>query len=315
MAAFFSWYWAQVQAKGGFLILLAYTLLVVLSERGLYALSKARRAHWNERDAITNIVISSTNTIASTLGLGLLYTTAYFWVFENIAPAQLPIVWWAFLVAFVLNDFVYWLDHYISHKNGLFWTLHHAHHSSREMNLTVALRGHVLLPLFQPAYLLLALCGVPFAMALAVKVIGNLWGIFNHTRLVHRMGPLEGWLCTPANHRVHHGTQAKYLDRNFGQTLLVWDRMFGTWQREEEEPVYGLVRQLPKQDYLTIQTAPILGLWRVVRSAPTLRGKLGYLWHPPGWSHTGQHERTQELQARERADRGVPDAGLLTPAE
>ena len=307
--AFWSWYWGQVQENGGIAILFTYTLGVVLTERGLYFLSKARRTEWNERDAITNIAISTINTITSALGLGLLYTTAYFWIFENVAPFELPVAWWAFLFAFVLNDFLYWLDHIVSHRNGLFWTFHQTHHSSREMNLTVALRGHILLPFFQPAYLILALCGVPFAMAIAVKIVGNLWGIFNHTRLVHRMGPLERWLCTPANHRVHHGTQPKYLDKNYGQTLLIWDRLFGTWQPEEEEPVYGLVKQLDRQDYLSIQLAPITGLWRAMRSAPDWRGKLGYLWHPPGWSHDGNHERSAELLARERA------GAALSPAE
>ena len=321
--AFWSWYWGQVQANGGFFILFFYYLGVVLTERALHFLDRENRPKWNEGDAVTNIVTSSAVTTFEALGLGLFYSTAYFLVYEHVAPFHLPIVWWAFLFAFVLNDFCYWLDHLISHRNGFLWTFHQTHHSSKEMNLTVASRGHVLVTMMQPVYLLMPLLGVPIAMAIAVKIVGNLWGIFNHTRLVHRMGPLERWLCTPANHRVHHGTQPKYLDKNYGQTLLVWDRLFGTWQPEEEEPVFGLVKQMERQNPISIQTAPIVGLWRAVRSAPTWRGKLGYLWHPPGWSHTGQHERSREIHAAwlaeqdedRRAARGVPAAPLLSPAE
>ena len=317
------WYLNQVEANGGFYILFVYYLGVVLTERALYVLSDEHRASWDERDAITNIVTSSSASVANALGLGLFYSVAYFAIYDHVAPFHLPDAWWAFVFAFVLRDFLYWLDHIISHKNGFFWAFHQTHHSSREMNLTVASRGHVLLPLFQPVYLTLPLLGVSITQAIAVTILGNLWGIFNHTRLVGRMGPLERWLCTPANHRVHHGTQAKYLDKNYGQTLLVWDRLFGTWQPEEEEPVYGLVKQMDRQNPINIQTEPILGLWRAVRSAPTLRGKLGYLWHPPGWSHDGRHERSRELYAAwaaeqdeaRRSERDAPSAPLLSPAE
>ncbi len=300
-------YYAMIERDGGFLLLLGLYVGMILSERVAYLLHPDHKGRWDERDSIVNIVTSSLGTVFQAFGLGLVFGTLYLFLYDEVALFHLPLAWWAFIFAFVLNDFLYWLDHIISHRNGFFWTFHQTHHSSREMNLTVASRGHWLLPLFQPAYLLLPLFGVSITMAVAVKLVGNLWGIFNHTRLVHRMGPLERWLCTPANHRVHHGTQAKYLDRNYGQTLLIWDRLFGTWQPEEEEPVYGLVSQMERQNVLNIQTEPLRWLWTRMRTAPGWRARLGYLWHPPGWSHDGRHQRSEELRARESA--------ALSPAE
>lgn len=292
-------YFAMIEGDGGFILLLCLYVSMFLTERVIFVLY--RRGEYNNRDALMNVITSSAQSIISALGLGAVFFTVYAFIYIEIAPFHLPNTLWVFLFAFVLNDFCYWLDHIISHRNNFFWTFHQTHHSSQEMNLTVAARGHVLLPLFQPVYLLLALCGVSFTQALAVKLIGNLWGIFNHTRLIGKMGPLENWLCTPANHRVHHGVQGKYLDRNYGQTLLIWDRIFGTWQREEEEPVYGLVKQLERQNPINIQTAPLINLWQQLRRAPTWRDRAGYLWNPPGWSHTGLHETSDVLRSRETA--------------
>jgi sterol desaturase/sphingolipid hydroxylase (fatty acid hydroxylase superfamily) len=199
---------------------------------------------------------------------------------------------------FLLNDLAYYVDHRIAHRTGFFWAIHTAHHSSQEMNLTVSARGTVLglAGTMSPAYFVfLALLGVPFGIFIAAKFFGNLWGIFNHTRLVHRMGVLEEVLATPANHRVHHGTEAKYLDKNYGQTLIVWDRLFGTFQREEEEPTYGLVKQLESDRIWDIQTSGAQWLIASIRSAPRWQDKLRYLWRPPGWRHDGCHQTTQQI--------------------
>jgi sterol desaturase/sphingolipid hydroxylase (fatty acid hydroxylase superfamily) len=230
---------------------------------------------------------------------GALFIGVYVQIYNHARLFTIPFTWWGWVIAFLLNDLAYYTDHRISHRTGLMWAIHTSHHSSSEMNLLVANRGTVLdlAGLMTIAYFALPLLGVHPAMFLAAKFFANLWGIFNHTRLVKRMGFLEGVLATPANHRVHHGTEPKYLDKNYGQVLIIWDRLFGTWQREEEEPTYGLVKPLESFSVWDIHTSGLFWLIAQMRRAPRLRDKLAYLIRPPGWRHDGRHETTETIVA------------------
>ena len=291
---------AEVSGPNAFLWALGTYVSMVLIERVFYIFQE--RAHWNEADARANVINNSINAIGDSLLGGPLFVATYFLVYE-LRLFDVPYLWWGWVAAFLLNDLAYYVDHRISHRTGLFWAIHTSHHSSQEMNLTVSARGTLLGigGLMQPAYfVLLPLMGVPFAMFIAAKFFGNLWGIFNHTRLVRRMGFLDEVLATPANHRVHHGTEAKYLDRNYGQTLIIWDRLFGTFQREEEEPTYGLVKQMESNRIWDIQTWGARVLWADVKRANRWRDKLRYLIMPPGWKHDGCPMTSEQIR------KGVP---------
>lgn len=295
----FTWLTAQVSGPNAFLWALITYVSMLLIERGAY-LFQARKV-WHEADARANVINNSVTAIGDSLVGGALFFGLYMAVYQ-FRLFEMPFVWWGWALALVLNDLAYYLDHRLAHRTGLFWAVHTTHHSSQEMNLSVAARGTMLSlgGTMQPVYFLLPLIGISFPMFVAAKFLGNLWGIFNHTRLVHRMGFLEGLLATPANHRVHHGTQAKYLDKNYGQTLIIWDRLFGTWQCEEEEPVYGLVTQLDSRRIWDIQTSGAQWLWRQIKSAARWRDRVRYLWMPPGWRHDGCHATTEAIRS------GVP---------
>jgi sterol desaturase/sphingolipid hydroxylase (fatty acid hydroxylase superfamily) len=287
---------AEVSGPNAFLWALGSYVAMILIERLAYLF--AERKHWNERDARQNVINNSVTAVVDSFVGGPLFVAIYFLVYENLRLFDVPLVWWGWVLVFVLNDLAYYVDHRIAHRTGFFWAIHTAHHSSRELNLTVSARGTVLgfAGTMSPAYFVfLPLLGVPFPMFVAAKFFGNLWGIFNHTRLVHRMGVLEEVLATPANHRVHHGTEAKYLDKNYGQTLILWDRLFGTFQREEAEPTFGLVKQLESDRIWDIQTSGAQWLIAAIRSAPRWQDKLRYLWMPPGWRHDGCHQTTQQI--------------------
>jgi sterol desaturase/sphingolipid hydroxylase (fatty acid hydroxylase superfamily) len=281
----------------GFAITFGSYMAMMLLERLAYVFEPEHK--WHEREAIANVLNQSFTTIVDALLFGSLFIGAYVWLYEYARLFTIPFAWWGWVLAFLLNDLAYYTDHRIAHRTGFFWAIHVPHHSSQEMNLLVSSRGSIfsLGGLMSPAYLLLALMGLHPAMFLAVKFFGNLWGIFNHTQLVRRLGWLEGWLCTPANHRVHHGTQARYLDRNYGQTLLIWDRLFGTWQPEEETPVFGLVNQMNSHRLWDIQTWGVRGLLYEMRSAPRWQDKLRYLIKPPGWRHDGNHQTSETIRA------------------
>ena len=173
--------------------------------------------------------------IFSSIYLGYEYLSA------NFVSWILPINAVSVIAILLIADFVYYWEHRFAHEVRLFWTQHAVHHSSRFMNITVAVRfgpgegflsGVFHLPLvflgFTPELIIFA--------ALAVQA----YQTWLHTELIGKLGFLEGWLNTPANHRVHHGCDEKYIDKNYGGILIIWDRLFGTYQKEEETPRYGL---------------------------------------------------------------------------
>jgi sterol desaturase/sphingolipid hydroxylase (fatty acid hydroxylase superfamily) len=287
---------AEVSGPNAFLWALCAYVLMILIERTAYIFQE--RKHWNEADARANVINNSVTAIGDSLFGGPLFVAIYFLAYEY-RLFDIPYFWWGWVAAFLLNDLAYYVDHRIAHRTGFFWAIHTSHHSSPEMNLTVSARGTLLglAGTLSPAYFVLcAFMGVPFPMFIAAKFFGNQWGQFNHSRLVRRMGPLEEVLATPANHRVHHGTEAKYLDRNYGQVLIIWDRLFGTFQREEEEPTFGLVKQMESNRIWDIQTWGMRLLWADVRRAPQWSDKLRYLCMPPGWKHDGCPMTSEQIR-------------------
>jgi sterol desaturase/sphingolipid hydroxylase (fatty acid hydroxylase superfamily) len=126
--------------------------------------------------------------------------------------------------------------------------------------------------------------------------VTQIYGIIIHTQYVGKLGWLEYILATPSNHRVHHGSNVKYLDRNMGMIFIIWDRIFGTYQKEEEDVVYGLTTNLPDHKPSTVVLHEWQSLWTDVKNAPNWRAKLGYIFGPPGWSHDGSRKTSEQLR-------------------
>ena len=221
--------------------------------------------------------------------LGVFLKTAlfagYLWLFTHHrlfeVPEASPAAW---AVCFLGVDVLYYWFHRFSHEVNAGWAAHVVHHQSEEYNLTVALRQGA----FQPAvssvfYLPLALLGFPPLMFLAASSFNTLYQFWIHTRLIGRLGPLEWVLNTPSHHRVHHGRDPKYIDRNHGGTLIVWDRLFGTFQREEEEPVYGITRPLGSYNPVWANLHVWADLVGMARRTGRWRDRLRLLWKRPGW--------------------------------
>ena len=287
----------RMGAGTGLSITFTTYMLMLGTERISYLFADGQ--HWDAGEAWANLRAALVNTAVQIVLTGGLFLAAYWPIYDNLRLATIPFVWWGWVLAFLLNDLAYYTDHRIAHRTGFLWAIHTTHHSSPDMNLLVSNRGTAfdLGGLLSPAFFVLALAGMHPAMLLAVKFFGNLWGIFNHTRLVGRLGWLEGVLATPANHRVHHAVQPHYLDRNYGQTLIIWDRLFGSWQREEDAPVFGLVKQMNSRTVWDIHSWGLRQLWAQIRAAPHWLDKLRYLVKPPGWHHLGQHQTTADIVA------------------
>jgi alkylglycerol monooxygenase len=215
--------------------------------------------------------------------------TALFWgyltLYERARAFTIPFAAWSWAACFLGVDFLYYWFHRKSHEVNAFWAAHVVHHQSEEYNLTVALRQGA----FQGAvswafYLPLALLGFPPAMFLTCASLNTLYQFWIHTRLVGRLGPLEAVLSTPSNHRVHHGRNPKYIDRNHGGVLIVWDRIFGTYAAEEEEPVYGITTPLRSFNPVWANLAYWVELANRAARAARSSDALRYLAARPGWN-------------------------------
>jgi sterol desaturase/sphingolipid hydroxylase (fatty acid hydroxylase superfamily) len=203
-----------------------------------------------------------------------------------------------FAAALIGDDFCYYWFHRMHHEVRLFWAGHVNHHSSRFFNLSTALRQPwttFASPLF---YLPLPLLGFDQLLLVTVHSVNLLWQYWIHTEYVGRLGPLEWILNTPSHHRVHHGRNVQYLDRNHGGILIVWDRLFGTFEPEGERVDYGLTKNIDSHSPWTIAFHEWKALWRDVRTAESLGDALRLMFHPPGWSPDGSTQTARELRQR-----------------
>ena len=190
----------------------------------------------------------------------------------------------AWITAFVLTDFAYYWAHRTSHQVNLFWIGHAVHHQSEDYNLGVALRQSMLQKvLLMWVYWPLAALGFPPEMFLTSMAINLLYQFWIHTELVDRLGPLEWVLNTPSHHRVHHGRNPEYIDRNHAGVLIIWDRMFGTFQEELAKPTYGVTRPTNTFNPVHAQWKPVAQLWTDLLSIPGFWDKLRFLFAAPGW--------------------------------
>jgi sterol desaturase/sphingolipid hydroxylase (fatty acid hydroxylase superfamily) len=191
---------------------------------------------------------------------------------------------WAWIVAAVLLDFSYYFFHRAGHRINAIWAMHAVHHQSEQYNLSAALRQSWFDPMIEwLMYLPLAVIGFPLEMYLVTVTANRLYQFWIHTRSVGRLGPLEWVLNTPSHHRVHHGIDPKYIDRNYGGIFIVWDRLFGTFQAEEEEPAYGTVKPLASWNAAWANLAEWSRLVELGRGARTWGERLSVLFRPPEW--------------------------------
>jgi sterol desaturase/sphingolipid hydroxylase (fatty acid hydroxylase superfamily) len=208
--------------------------------------------------------------------------------FTDAGPLGIGVEWAALLswvVVFVLVDFLYYWTHRLSHRVNILWAGHVVHHSSEEYNLTVALRQSALHGLFTWVfYLPLALVGVPPRMFVTAYALNLIYQFWIHTREIAKLSaPVELVMNTPSHHRVHHGVNPKYQDRNYAGVFIVWDRMFGSFQPEEEEPVYGITKPLASWSPLWANVHVFADIAHGVRRATRWSDRLRIVFGHPGW--------------------------------
>lgn len=218
--------------------------------------------------------------------VALTYAGVFFYVYDTFRIVELPITPWTILCCVILADLAYYWEHRFLHSNGLAWATHTVHHSSPHFNISVAYRHGPLdwlFPLF--FHLPLAVLGFnPFIIFLS-EVIVQLFQTLLHTETIKKFPkPIEAVFNTPSHHRVHHATNRKYLDKNYAGILIIWDRMFGTFAREEEPVRYGVFPRINSINPIKIFFSGFIKLGEQVIKAPTWSYRLNLLIKPPKWA-------------------------------
>ncbi len=203
-----------------------------------------------------------------------------------------------FAVAMVGWDLIYYWNHRFMHSARYMWAIHVVHHSSERYNLSTALRQPVAdaFGTFVP-YSLLCLLGVRPELVLQARGLNLLYQYWIHTDAIRTIGPLEEVLNTPSHHRVHHGVNRQYLDRNHGGILISWDRLFGTFEREDEPVVYGLTKNINTFNPVRVATHEHVDMLRDVAQSTTWRDRLSYVVRGPGWAYARHTERAAAATA------------------
>ncbi|TDX00746.1 sterol desaturase family protein [Dinghuibacter silviterrae] len=286
------------------LILLSTPIyFIVIGLEILLTHAQQRRAY-TLKDTITNFYLMIANA-----SIDLAFRGVYVWILQyfynhRVLTLQESVLYWVGLL--IAEDFMYYWLHRIDHFCRFFWAVHVTHHSSSHFNFTVGFRSSVFEPLYRFIFFIpLAWLGFsPLNIAFMYSAT-QIWGILVHTEKIGRLGWLEYIFVTPSHHKVHHASNPKYLDKNLGMFLIVWDKLFGTFQPEDDhyQPVrFGLTKELENQGPVNI----IFHEWQAIVKDLRVKGtnwkqKLSYIFGPPGWSHDGSRQTSKQLREEEDA--------------
>jgi sterol desaturase/sphingolipid hydroxylase (fatty acid hydroxylase superfamily) len=246
---------------------------------------EARLLGYHRADSRTSLAMGVGSLVVN--GAWRLVEVVILGLAAGLVPWSLGHGWTAWAIGLIGIDLCYYWDHRAGHEIRLLWASHVVHHSSQRYNLSTALRqtwtGEYTVLFFLPV----ALLGVPVEIVLACWSINLLYQFWIHTEAIDKLWrPVELVFNTPSHHRVHHGSQSQYLDRNYAGVLIIWDRLFGTFEPEGEPVVYGLTKNISTYNPLRVATHEYVALWRDLCTAGSWRHRAGHLLRGPGWAPT-----------------------------
>ena len=202
--------------------------------------------YYKKEDTLCTIGLLAGNIIVAFSIKGLILAFHfYLYQFKAFDLASILPLWAMWVLTFIMIDFVFYIYHRMSHRVRFLWAIHLSHHSSEEMNFAVSFRQAWFGPISKiPFFMVLPLLGFDPTIIAVAGVMSTLWGIVGHTQIVGKLGFVEWVFNTPSHHRVHHGSNKQYIDKNYGNLLIIWDKMFGTFEPEEEPVKFGLVNNV-----------------------------------------------------------------------
>ncbi len=264
----------------------------------IFLTTRVKLKKYAYKDAATSIAMGLGKVALGILSKSLILSVFYF-IYQAYHVFEIPFAWWAWIVLLFAEDFVYYWFHRISHENRLFWASHVIHHSSEKYNLSTALRqswtGEFYTFIFWIPLVFIGFHPIMILVQMSISLIYQYW---IHTELIQKMPRwFEAVFNTPSHHRVHHATNPQYLDRNHAGIFIIWDRLFGTFEKEVELPVYGLVSNINTYNLLKIAFHEWLAMGAdFFNSKISLRTKFKYLIKPPGWKHDGTGISSKDLR-------------------
>lgn len=256
-----------------------FALLIALEA---WFIIRENRADFDRKDTWTNIFTGFLSVAWGAL-FGLFTAYFYLWA-SDFAPYQMPMTaWWAWAILLFVDDFAYYWFHRFSHEVRFLWNFHVVHHSSNQYNLSVAVRqswfSGVAHWIF---YVPIAFLGFPFWAFVTMHGLNLIYQFWIHTQVVKKLPrAFEFILNTPSHHRVHHGVNDAYLDKNYAGIFIIWDRMFGTFVEETETPRYGIIKPLNSYNMLRINTHGWAEMLAAMRGKKTFKGKLRCVFGAP----------------------------------
>ena len=247
-----------------------------------YLVAKKRKlAYFNLHNSIANICIGIAERLCDILIAG-----SFFFVYDHLQKKYAlftikPSVFlWILLL--LCTDFIWYWYHRLAHEINILWAVHVVHHQSEDFNFTVSARITVLQALVRTGFWsVLPIIGFPASMITVMLLIHGIYPFFVHTRLVGNLGILEYIFVTPSHHRVHHAADEKYLDKNYGDVFIIWDKLFGTFQKEEEEPTYGLTKPLNTYSFLWQHFHFYIELFLAAKAQKGIRAKIKTIFGRP----------------------------------
>lgn len=263
-----------------------------------------QRKYYSLKETLQNVYLTLVNAGLDALLRFAFYVSVLMWSYNHhFFRIENSWVYWSLL--FILEDFAFYIEHRVDHYCRVFWAVHVTHHSSEEFNLTTGFRSSVLQPVYRFIYFVpIAFMGFHPLDIVFMYSITQTYGILVHTQYINKMPRwFETVFVSPSHHRVHHASNVLYLDKNMGMCLIIWDKLFGTFQEElDSEPVkYGLTKPVENGNH---PFRIIFHEWQHIgqdlKKKIPFTAKLKYLFMPPGWSHDGSTETAKEMRKKLR---------------
>lgn len=255
------------------------------------------KKYYSVHGTLANIYLTILNLGLDILVRGVcLFVLNYFYQFKFTAIQNQYAYW---IILLISQDFMYYWLHRVDHYCRMFWAVHITHHSSEEFNLTVGFRSSVFQPLYRFVYFIpLSFIGFKGIDIMFIYSATQIYGILIHTKTVGKLGFLELFMSTPSHHRVHHASNVKYLDKNMGMVLIIWDKLFGTFVPEDknEKVVYGLTENIKTYHPVKMIFHEWINIFNDLRKPSSLKAKFMYIFGPPGWSHDGSKKTSRQLR-------------------